>query len=329
MDTEILAVADTDRDYLEKFTGYFTRKYGTTFECHAFTGVESLLEFGLKNKISMLLMSEELYEPSVKRIDAGSIFLLSEESGEGEDGVKKVDRYRSADGIIRELMKTRAEEENSSNGNLFTMQESRIITVFSPVSRVLKTTFAIALGQFLSDRGRTLYLNMEPYSGFHQIFMQKYESDLSDLLFYRKNGSKNFSYKLQSMILTTHGLDYVPPAVSPEDLMCTDAADWESFLSEILHVGYEFLVLDPGICMNGLLDILLKSERIYMPMRGDSMSRAKIAQFDALLKIRGENDLSERIEKLQFPYFEDMVSAAGNLRESGLGRYIRERVEIL
>ena len=50
-------------------------------------------------------------------------------------------------------------------GRWLLAEESRIITVFSPVSRVLKTTFSIALGQYLSDKGKTIYINMEGYSG--------------------------------------------------------------------------------------------------------------------------------------------------------------------
>ncbi|MCR5486867.1 MAG: hypothetical protein K6F35_04960 [Lachnospiraceae bacterium] len=328
MDTEILALADPDRDYLEKFTGYFNENYNGTFECHTFTGVDSLLRYGLENKISMLLMAEELYEEAVKRIDAGNIFLLSEEAGEGTDGIRRIDRYRTADGIIREIMKARAESGEPEIRRLL-LEESRIITVFSPVSRVLKTTFAIALGQILSDRAKVIYLNMEPFSGFHQIFMQKYEADLSDLLFYLKNGSKNFSYRLKSITLTSQGLDYVPPVMSPEDLLSADKEDWEKLIKELTQAGYEIIILDPGSCMNGLNQILKKSEKIYVPMRNDSMSKAKTAQFEAMLRIRGEDETAERLERLQFPYFEDMVSIAGNLRETGLGKFIRERLDII
>ena len=111
MEAEVLAVVDSDRDYLEKFTEFFQQKYGETFECRSFTCLERLLEYGLDHRVSILLLSEELYEDSVKRINAGKVFLLSEESGEGEDGCKRIDRFRPADGILREVMKARADSD--------------------------------------------------------------------------------------------------------------------------------------------------------------------------------------------------------------------------
>ena len=201
-----------------------------------------------------------------------------------------------------------------------------VFTVFSPVSRVLKTTFAVAMGQILSDRGRTLYLNLEPYAGFHQIFMQKYDADLSDLLFYLKGNNSRFRYKLQSMVLTSQGLDYVPPAMSPEDLLAAGEEEWLSLLEAAGQTGYDYIILDPGLSLHGMTAILKKSERIYMPVRQDSQSKAKLAQLDALFRISGNTEIMEKTERLQFPYFEDIVSVAGNLRSGSLGSFIRERV---
>ena len=43
------------------------------------------------------------------------------------------------------------------------------IAVYSPVGRTGKTGFALALGKEIAKKRRTLYLNLEEYSGFAGI----------------------------------------------------------------------------------------------------------------------------------------------------------------
>ncbi len=323
MDNEILAIADEDNEFIEKFNNYFLERYSNFFECHSFTEKETLLNFGLGRHISVLLIDSGLYDPDIGRLKAEKVFLLDEEDGFFDDSgyVRKIDRFRSADSIIREVLKECAESSERKNIASFT-GNTKLYTVFSPVSRSLKTTLAICISQILSDRGRTLFINMEPFSGFNQLFMKKYEEDLSDLLLYMKGGGSNFRLRLQSTVDTSEGFDYIPPAMMGEDICSVENELWIRLIEEAGKSGYESIVLDCGSYIGGLFEILKKSSRIFLPTRPDLISKAKLNQFEALLHISGYEDVLASIEKLKLPFFENLPAVSCDMRNCELGKYV-------
>ncbi len=327
MENEILAIADEDMDFMEKFNIFFQERYSNLFECHSFTGKESLLSFGLNCHISVLLISSEMYDSDVGRLKAEKIFLLDEEDGvlPDDEGIRRIDRYKNADSIIKEILKECA-ESGEGKSRVSSTGSSELYTVFSPVSRSLKTTIAVCLSQLLSDRGRTLYINTESFSGFNQIFMKKYDEDLSDLLLYMQASGSNFRLRLQSAVDTSEGFDYIPPAMMGEDICSVESELWIRLVDEAGKSGYEYIVFDSGTHMNGLFEILKKSSRIFMPVRQDLLSKAKLTQFEAMLHIGGMEALISDIEKLRLPFFENLPSLSCDLRNCELGRYLSERI---
>ncbi len=326
MDSEILALVDRDKDYLEKFNNYINLKYGGIFECHSFTDTKALLKYGLENDITVLMIESELYNESLNRINPGKIYILGDEGqSPSDDNVIKISRFKSADSIIKEVL---SEVRIEGNGNIKVsdIDSSRIFIVYSPVSRCLKTTLSVTISQLLSDRGKTLYINTESISGFNRIFMSHYDTDLSDLLFYLKGGSTNFSLKLQSMVFSSQGYDYIPPGVSPEDICQTEPEIWEELFREAAKCGYEYIVMDMGNYINGMLEIMKKCEKIFMPVRTDTVSKAKLSQFEALLHISGSEDILNLMERLQLPYFEGLPSIAADLRMSPIAEFIKGRL---
>ena len=327
MDNEILAIADEDMDFMEKFNNFFQERYNNLFECHSFSGKESLLNFGLNIHISVLLIDSGMYDADVSRLKAEKIFLLDEEDGifSDDENIRKVDRYKSADTIIKEILKECAESEERKS-RVSSTGSSELYTVFSPVSRSLKTTVAVCLSQLLSDRGRTLYINTESFSGFNQIFMKKYDEDLSDLLLYMQGSGPNFRLRLQSTVDTSEGFDYIPPAMMGEDICSAEGELWIRLIEEAGKSGYKYIVFDSADHLNGLFEILKKSSRIFMPVRQDLLSKAKLTQFEAMLHIGGMEELLSDIEKLKLPYFENLPSISCDLRNCELGRYLSERI---
>ena len=76
---------------------------------------------------------------------------------------KIINKYQSCELIMKELLEWLAKEgtlgRTGSNH-----KELKLIGVYSPVGKCLKTSFAFVLGQLLSKKHKVLYLNMECYS---------------------------------------------------------------------------------------------------------------------------------------------------------------------
>ena len=76
---------------------------------------------------------------------------------------------------------------------------AKVLGVYSPVGRCLKTSFALTIGKLLAQEERVLYLNLEEFSGLSVLMKEEYKSDLSDLLYFYNGGSYN---SLRLSILT-------------------------------------------------------------------------------------------------------------------------------
>ena len=217
-----------------------------------------------------------------------------------------------------EVMDCYGAEKAAVSGEAVFKKEAAVIGVYSPVGRTQKTSFAVTLGQILARERAVLYLNMESYSGFEELLGEDYERNLSDLLYYARQENTNLVHKLQGMVRSLQNLDYVPPAVGPMDIQEAGSREWTLLLSQIVqNSGYEAVILDLGDGVCDLFQILELCTQIYMPVRNDPFSTAKIHQFETLLRVWDYTGVLEKIRKIKLPfhstsrtgpgYFEDLV----------------------
>ena len=59
--------------------------------------------------------------------------------------------------------------------------------------------------------------------------------------------------------------------------------------------------MDVSDCVQGLFGLLEKCRRVYMPIREDGISQAKLRQFERVLEMKGYESLRENICKIQLP----------------------------
>ncbi len=322
-----MAVIFSQNEYLSGFMNYLYES-NTGFSCYGFTNGGKLMNFAKENGIAVLLTDKESYEGGAKQIKSEVTVVLTDrtEMEEYKDAYV-VDILQPVDEILREVLSiasmTDIRVSAVTSGN-----EGVVYTVYSPVKRCLKTTFAMTMAQILSEKEDTIYVNLEPDSGFSALFMESYEADLSDLVFYLRDGGRDrFGLRLQSIVRENRGVKYIPPVSDPGDLSQINADEMIELLSAIKEMGYRELVLDMGIYMGGFERILKASDRIYVPVRKDSMSQAKISQINSYLHFVGQAEQSERMQILELPYFKDIPGIAGDLRNTDLGRYVRELLE--
>ena len=66
--------------------------------------------------------------------------------------------------------------------------------------------------------------------------------------------------------------------------------------------GYEKLLVDVGQMGKGALPILENCDAVYMPVKDDCISAAKVEEFDEYVKAAGSELLQGRIHTLKLPY---------------------------
>lgn len=330
MKKNIFAVCDLEMDYACNFMDYLNQKKNIPFEIQAFTSVESLIAFGKENHIELLLISGKAMCREIREMDIGKIVILSEGVHPPElDQYPSVYKYQSSSDVIREVMACYGEERAILPAQFPVLKKTtEILGVYSPLGRCLKTSFALTLGQILAKEKAVLYLNLEEYSGFEELFQKGYPYNLSDLLYYVRQENQNLILKMSSMIQTVNNLDFLPPVKAPADIRGTPWKDWERLLQElVLHSSYEVIVLDIGNGIDELFQMLDQCSRIYMPVLNDVMSVCKITQFENLLRIWDYPQVLAKTAKVRLP-FHIGVSApelyVEQLVWSELGDYVKE-----
>lgn len=328
----IFAVCDVEVEYAYHFMEYLGKKKNIPFEIRVFTSAEAFLKFVSEHPVEILLISEKAMCDEIQEQKIRQIMILSE--GMIPENLRQypsIYKYQSSNQVIREALACYGEKCQEQTDTLkMEKKKMDIIGIYSPVGRTMKTTFALTLGQILAKNKGVLYLNMEEYSGFEYLFERTYDQNLGDLLYYLRQNTSNLLLKMNGMIQTINNLDYLPPVLSPGDIQQTSLKEWLLLLQEIADYStYDTVILDLGDGVNNLYQLLDQCTLIYMPIRTDPMSQAKISQFENLLRLWDKVSVLDKIQKIRLPYHRSTHKGGGYLDDlvwSELGDFVRELI---
>lgn len=328
MKENVLAVIDSEETYTRRLTQMMEGRDSLPFRIHAFTDVDKLVEYASTHTIDVLLADNRLVNKEIRDLSTGQIILLSDgKLPVGMEDYPAVYKYQSSEKIVQEVMRYYAQADGTPMPAPILKKTVELIGVYSPVGRCLKTTFSLTLGQILAEEYHTLYLNLEEYSGFETRLGKIFDVDLSDVIYYLRQEKPNLIYFITGLVQKIGQLDFIPPAYAPMDLREVTWREWEQLLDELmLHSAYERIVVDFGYGLDELFRILNLCSKIYMPIREDDCSNAKLQQFDKLIGLTGQETLRTKIRRLTFPTFLNLRSGcwkADQLAESEIGEHVR------
>ena len=270
---KIMAVYDADSRYADRLAEFVNQRSQVPFQVVAFTSLEKLKEFAAREKIDLLLAGSGVEKEQLDGIPAAQVVWLSE-NGVAEEGEAVVYKYQASDDLLREVMSWYRPQEIPV---LMTAagRRSRITGVYSPIGRCGKTSFALTLGQVLAREEKVLYITLEEFSGLSALTGTVYTGGLSDLLYYYTQREYS-SVRLGSVTYNWGELDYIPPVRYPEDL---DQAGFCGGSEELL-----------GIC-----------DVVYVPIKDDVVSTAKLEEWKTYLNRSGRSAVWEKLRFLKLP----------------------------
>lgn len=316
MKKKIFVIWDRDKGYVERFCRYLER-CPKPLEVRGFTSEEALDAFLQTARPEFLLAGEALAGTKLwQRAREVCLIplLLSEASEQLEAGY--VYRYQSAEQILRQAL---AAYEESVDPEGTAAGQATVYGVYSPVKRCYKTTFALILGQLLAEQGPTLYVNLEDNAGL-ALWGGPEAGGLSDVLYDFK--IKKGAVRLERVVRSLGALSCLPPVVCPGDIRETAPEELAGLIGAAAARGeYAALVLDVGDALRDPLQVLRLCRRIYMPMRGDAISQARVEAFT-----RSFPEGAERLCQLSLPDYEVMgncLSEGSCLLQSPMGNYLR------
>ena len=318
----ILAVCDRNRMYCERLQEYLRNHLKLSFELHAFTDVEKLLQFSKGNEISLLVISEE----SIGRIRGGNyreiknVIILDEQAGEwkGEEtvlfpdgNIKHISKYlpaaQIAEGVL-DMCTSRAEGFGGLLG-AGAAGKCHVIGFFTPLSRSGQTSLIVKMGECLSKKHKTIMLSFESFSALPGMFDSEPEEDISDLLYFADCERDRFCLYLERIRKNKNGLDYISPAGTA---MQVKEINFEKIrdLIELLarEGGYEYVLLDLKEYPDGFFDILGLCDVVYTITRNNSADHYRLGNYTKALGDNGYEEIIARTIKFMIPDVREGIS---------------------
>lgn len=211
-------------------------------------------------------------------------------------------KYQSAENIVREIMTNYVALNIPQSRISLKTADTVIRSVYSPVKRCGKTTFALVLGCLLAKNERSLYISFEEYSCISYYTGTVCNEDFSDLLYFYRQNPFNLDKKLLSMSHSLHQLDYIPPVRFSLDLKYLSGEDWCEFLRDIIAVGrYQNIILDISDSIVDIFPLLSMSDIVYFPILDDAISMEKTNRFKDTLKYLKKDSLLEKLLEINLP----------------------------
>lgn len=324
----LLAICDYEKKYVYKLAEYLSKRKHFPFQVMPFNSLEKFVAFSKNNPVEILLMEEAMEKELPEELKTSQIFYLCEEQEKSLQKKNCIYKYQSGTTIMKEIMELYAEEGKGPGMAFAGKRDMEIIGVYSPVRRCLQTTFSLILGQLLAQDKRCLYLNFEAYSGFSKIFETSFNHDFMDLMYFLKEGSEKFVYKLGSMVETIGNLDFIPPAVSYLDVLETEGEKWQLLLKELERsTDYQVIILDLSDHVRGLFELLERCDRIYTITKMDGIATAKMDEYKKLLTYMKKEDILNKTVTCKIPALKQVPHNMIYLSHSQLTDYVRTLIK--
>lgn len=296
MSSRNLVICDRESDYAASLAAFLTEKKELAFQVMVTTSLEQVQAIEEESSLDLLLISEDFTYEQRSTVNARKTIVLTNEGQRSLDEEEmSIFKYQSGDDIYAQIIQACAAED----GNFLRIrkkQKGTLIGIYSPVHRVGQTSFALEKGKELAKDQNVLYLNLETYAGFGGHFQEEWKKNLTVLLYYAKQESEKLGMVLTTLVRQTGELDFIPPAVFPEDIKAVTKEEWMWLFHEILKSSiYDVLILDLGECVQDLYDILNMCDTVFLPAAGDRLAVSKIRQYEEILKQLGYEQLWERM----------------------------------
>ena len=323
-------IYDETGEYGKRLLSGLIKKAQNQFNLMLFTGKEELEKYLKEGRPDLLLVSEDSMNEGITRLYRGNIIILTEEPcvneemDFGDSACYGIYRYQSVERIFNEIVVKGGLKRNTRIKTL------DIIGVYSPVYVEGKQSFVLNLAKIMSEKYKTLYINLEEFSGLGELLPAENQYTLSDALyFYRQNG-KMVADKIGQTINSVSGVDYIPPVMCAEDLSYVDSKELITFFEQLGNMfGYEMIVVDISTAVRQPWDMLDMCSTVYIPEKSDYISKEKLKCFETYYSSIGREYSFDRFELIRLPEGDndmkpDFWEKCGY---SGMCRYVRKMLE--
>lgn len=246
MEKPRIIIADTDSRYILPLQARFVEAYFEKIDLEIITDRNFFAGvFITPQKADILIVSEDLYDPSLLRHNISHIFLMMEKADENENDnprVHRIFKYTSIKEIFNEIAGRSAGTLSVNIGN---KSEPQIVLVCSACGGTGKTTIALGMAACLAQNyKKVLYINASWLQTF-QRFLEN-STAISTMEVYSKLSDPSVSvYNDIRHVLRNEQFTYLPPFKASLMSLGLDYSIYEKIAQSAKRSDeFDFIVVD-------------------------------------------------------------------------------------
>lgn len=282
-----LILADYDTRYLQGITNFISNNYPDKFNITCFTDIKILLET-LKNskKKDILLINKGMFISKIIDLGIKSVLILGEGKEVGGDYIyPTINKYQTGASLYQEIIKAYT-EQNPQNVEKITCKydNTNLVTLYSPVGGSGKSIYAASLAMVLRERGdEVLYINFEDVQSTEVYFTSNKETGFSDLIYYVKERSDNFSSKFVEIADkdARTGVTFLKNTENILDIEDMDKDDMKWMLERLIELNmFSYIIVDTTSKYNSIYNMLINSStHIICPLLKEKTAIEKMKTY--------------------------------------------------
>lgn len=241
-----IIIADTDLNYIIPLQLKFVEEFFDKIELEIITDEEYFENlFSSPQRVDILIVSENLYDPSLKKHNISNLFIMMEQYEEGQTdelNVIRLFKYTSIKEVFNSVI---GKSTGLLNIDENVKKESQVILVCSSCGGVGKTTVALGISASLTKNyKKVLYINAGRLQCFQRMLENK--SVLSSADIYAKFARANENiYSEIKHIIRKEIFSYIPPFKAALMSLGIPYSIYEKIaLSAKNSKDYDYIVID-------------------------------------------------------------------------------------
>lgn len=240
-----IVIVDTDEQYIASLLQKFVSSFFDKADIEIITEksyIDTL--FSKPQKIDILVIGEELYDPFINKHNIAYTFLMTEEQAENvieDHSIHRIYKYTNLKEIYNEIIGISGETLRTKTQ---LKKKTQTILLYSACGGAGKTTIAVGIAACLSqNHKRVLYLSAEYIQDF-QYFLENKSSISDGIVSKFQMGNPNLYAEMQSYI-RREAFEYVPPFHAAISAYNIDFGVFAFLVEQIKKTNdYDFIIID-------------------------------------------------------------------------------------
>lgn len=302
-----VAILDQDKDFMNRLSRAFQKKYEDKISLMLFSDEKSLLET-IKNTRADLLLIDHSTVSDMERFPSGIVkgWLCDLPEVNEIDGVPAVCKYQNVENIYKSIVGIYA--ENSGNIVLKKNDSDVKITLFTSSQGGGGTSSAAAAYALYSAKKgkKVFYLNLEKFGDADYYFSAEGTLSFSDVIYTLKSKNGNLALKLESVIQTdSSGVDFFHTCKNAFDMFELKDQEIENLISVISQVKkYDEIILDYSGDLTDRMVMLMQNcaDKIIYISDGSMTGNGKFEKFCEAVRVLEQRNNWNILEKMTLLY---------------------------